>query len=365
MLLQLKTNILKEKLHNWGFSFLGLVLLTSLHSCTEEKHNHFPQLRYEIAGEAQGTTYNIVYFTKEATIQKNQVDSVLDEIDLAASVWVENSLISKFNNSSDSIFKVPFQTNSFFLDNFQMCKEVYENTNGAYNPTVGELVNAWGFGFKNRENMDSLIVDSLLQSVGFSDNQMKLFRDNEVNYISKTNPNTQLDYNGIAQGYSVDVLADYFKANGVSNFMIEVGGELLANGRKSDGSYWKIGIDEPVTENMTRKLAATIKLDNMSVATSGNYRKFYEKNGIKYSHTIDPNTGKPVQHQLLSTTVITDNCALADAYATAFMVMGVSETKLFLEQHSELNLSVYLIFSDSTSKWNTWQTKDFDEIIVQ
>lgn len=357
MILEAKSiNILKEKLLHWGFSFLGLILLLTLNSCEEEHPNHFPQLRYEIHGEAQGTTYNIVYFTDDTMVSKNQIDSVLDEIDLAASVWVHNSLISNFNNSKDSIFVIPSQTNSFFVDNFLMCKEVYANTNGAYNPTVGELVNAWGFGFKNRENMDSVLVDSLLLSVGFSDHQMKLISTDTLISIRKNNPNTQLDYNGIAQGYSVDVLGDYFKSSGIYNYMIEVGGELKANGRKSDGSFWKIGIDEPTGQNMERRLAATIKLDNMAIATSGNYRKFYEKDGVKYAHTIDPVSGFPVQHSLLSVTVVMPNCGLADAYATSFMVMGFEEAKQMIESNPDLGIDAYFIYTDSHGNYQTFLT---------
>lgn len=358
-------NILKEKLHFWSFSFLSLFVALTFSSCTEEKHNHFPQLRYEIHGSAQGTTYNIVYFTEDREIHKNRVDSILDEIDLAASVWVDSSLISYFNNSSDSIFNLPPQTNTFFIDNFSMCKEVYKNTNGAYNPTVGQLVNAWGFGFKNKENMDSAKVDSLLMTVGFEDDQMRLeFSNDDVAQIFKSNPNTQLDFNGIAQGYSVDVLADFFMEEGIHHFMIEVGGELRANGRKSDGSFWKIGIDKPDSKNMERQLAATMKLDNVSVATSGNYRKFYEKDGVKYAHTLDPKTGFPVQHSLLSVTVVMPNCGLADAYATAFMVMGLEESKALIES-GKLSLEAYFIYENSQGQLETYFTSGLKEIISE
>jgi thiamine biosynthesis lipoprotein len=178
---------------------------------------------------------------------------------------------------------------------------------------------------------------------------------------------SKFDFNAIAQGYSVDVIADYLNSLGINNYMVEVGGELKTKGVNSKHEPWKIGIDKPIENSKPgeQEFQIIAGLTNKSLATSGNYRKFYEKDGIKYSHTINPKTGKPVQHQLLSTTVVTDNCALADAYATAFMVMGVDETKLFLKQHKDLNLSVYLIYSDSTSKWKTWQTENFDEIIVK
>lgn len=357
-------NIFKRKLRIWSFSFLGLIGILPFNSCTEEKHKHFPQLRYEIMGEAQGTTYNIVYFTDETVIAKSAIDSILDAIDLAASIWVESSIISRFNNSSDSIFEVPVGSR-FFTDNFSLSKEVYNNTNGAYNPTVGELVNAWGFGFKNREKMDSIKVDSLLQSVGFSESEMNLVLSNGSTFIKKLNPNTQLDFNGIAQGYSVDVLAEYFKSQGIFNYMIEVGGELLANGRKSNGSYWKIGIDKPVDSNLKRVLAATLKLDNISVATSGNYRKFYESDGIRYAHTIDPKTGFPVQHSLLSATVVMQNCGLADAYATSFMVMGTEKAIEFIETKPELGIEVYLIYSDENGGMQTYFSDGLEDMLEE
>lgn len=366
MILEVKsTNRCKEKLHNWSFSFLGMILLLSLSSCSEEKHHEFPQFRYQIQGEAQGTTYNIVYFTDNTVIQKSQVDSVLDEIDMAASVWVPNSVISEVNNADAASFTIVSPTNSYFQDNFQLCKEVYNNTNGAFNPTVGALVNAWGFGFKNRENMDSTLVDSLLQTVGFSDEELRLKVTDTAITVYKANPNTNLDYNGIAQGYSVDVLGAYFKTKGVHHFMIEVGGELLANGRKSDGSFWKIGIDKPTNENMERTLAATLKLDNMSVATSGNYRKFYEKEGVRYAHTIDPKTGFPVQHSLLSVTVIMTNCGLADAYATSFMVLGLEKSKNLIVSHPDLGIEAYFIYYDSDNQYQTFMTPGIQDFLSE
>ncbi|MFT4754188.1 MAG: thiamine biosynthesis lipoprotein [Salibacteraceae bacterium] len=367
MILEVKsTNILKEKLHRWGFSFLVLLLVSSGQSCKDEEHSQFPQLRYEIMGEAQGTTYNIVYFTEEIIIHKSQVDSILDEIDMAASVWVDSSVISQINNLNDTVFDLSDQPNSYFLDNFLLCKEVYENTGGAYNPTVGQLVNAWGFGFKNRQNMDSVLVDSLLQSVGFDSKDMMVLEESKYSTVlKKRNPTTQLDYNGVAQGYSVDVLGTYFKSKGVGHFMIEVGGELLANGRKSDGSFWKIGIDEPLTANLERTLVATIELNNMAVATSGNYRKFYESDGVKYAHTINPLTGFPVQHSLLSVTVVMPNCGLADAYATSFMVMGFKEAKELILLKPQLGIEAYFIYENASGKLETYLTPGLRQIITE
>ncbi len=357
--------IRKRKLQIWSFSFLGLFTVLSIPSCSEVKNNEYPQLRYEIHGEAQGTTYNIVYFTDQSVIQKIQVDSILDEIDLAVSIWVPNSVISDVNNADVRKFTIAPPSNTYFQDNFLLSKEVYENTNGAFNPTIGALANAWGFGFKNRENMDSILVDSLLQTVGFSAKALRMTVSDSGLTLWKEKPNTNLDYNGIAQGYSVDVLADYFRNKGVNHFMIEVGGELIANGRKSDGSFWIIGIDKPVDKNRERVLAASLKLDNMSVATSGNYRKFYEKDGVRYAHTLDPKTGFPVQHSLLSATVIMPNCALADAYATAFMVMGIEASKNLIKSNPQWGIEAYFIYYDSESQYQTFMTPGIQEFVVE
>jgi thiamine biosynthesis lipoprotein len=355
----------KRKLHNWSFSFLGTIAILFLSSCSEASKkkvvNH--NLRYEIKGEAQGTTYSILYYS-DHTIPKTNIDSILDVIDLAASIWVDSSVISQMNRSQDSLIIIDDAT-GYFVDNFNLSKEVYQNTNGAYNPTVGMLVNAWGFGFKNKEKMDSIKVDSLLQSVGFNDDQMWMHIDNDQIWMHKTNPNTHLDFNGIAQGYSVDVLADYFLENGISDYMIEVGGELVAHGTKPDGSLWNIGIDIPSDKNMERNLAATVRLDNVAVATSGNYRKFYEVDGVRYAHTLNPKTGFPVQHSLLSATIIMDNCALADAYATAFMVMGFEAAKELVESNPELGINAYFIYSGDQGEMQTYFSAGLENMIKE
>jgi len=348
-------NNTKRKLQIWSFSFLMVFVTLLVSSCEEEKSKAIVNatLRYEIDGEAQGTTYHIVYYTDSLTVLKIAIDSILDDVDDAASIWVKTSVISRVNQSQDSILEITDDHFGYFIDNFNLSKQVYHATNGAYNPTVGELVNAWGFGFKNRETMDSTLVDSLLQSVGFDENQMWVTTTNGL-IVHKSNPATNLDFNGIAQGYSVDVLANYFLSLGLPNYMIEVGGELIAHGTKPDGTLWKIGIDKPIDTNAERNLAATLKLDNVAVATSGNYRKFYEEDGVRYAHTINPKTGFPVQHSLLSATVIMTNCGLADAYATAFMVMGFEKAKDLVENNPQLGIEVYLIYSDENGGLKTY-----------
>jgi thiamine biosynthesis lipoprotein len=337
-----------EKLHKWGFSFFIAICVIVPTGCSENNNSNeiVDSQRYEISGEAQGTTYHISFFSDSIEIFKKEVDSILDEIDFAASVWKENSIISRFNRNEDSLIEISDDTHHIFYDNIVSSKKVYQLTGGAYNPTVGKLVNAWGFGFQNRSNMDSIIVDSLMKTVGFEENQFRIVQQEPL-VLFKSNPATHVDFNGIAQGYSVDIIANYFLERGVSSFMIEVGGELKTHGTKADGSRWKIGIDLPQNENLERKLAATLELGDEAVATSGSYRKFYEKDGQRFSHTIDPKTGFPVNHSLLSTTVVMQNCGYADAFATAFMVMGVDETISFVQSQNEFEMEVYLIYTEN------------------
>ena len=174
-----------------------------------------------------------------------------------------------------------------------------------------------------------------------------------------------LDFNAIAQGYTVDVLADFFESNGIENYLIEWGGEIKARGKNHDEQWWKIGIDKPVENIDEREIEAVIELKNMALATSGSYRKFYEKDGIKYSHTIDPKTGYPVQHSLLSATVLANDCMTADAYATAFMVMGMEKARVFLKDNKDLDLDVYFIYSTEAGVWKTYYSKDLEEVIVE
>lgn len=292
-----------------------------------------------INGEAQGTTYNIRYLSSDSVaISKSAIDSILDVIDLSLSTWVENSTISSFN-SNDSIVI----TDPHFITIFERGRELSALTGGAFNPMVAPLVKAWGFGPEGGRVKNDLNVDSLRELVSF-DIEIEAADHKGLRFRKK--PGMEIDVNSYAQGYAVDVMADYLSAMGVSNMMVELGGEVVARGVNEKGSPWRIGIDKPLDNMATRELQAAVALEDAALATSGTYRKFYEQDGKKYSHTIDPKTGYPVDHNLLSVTVMAPNCTNADAMATAFLVMGVEETKKFLDQHPELQLEVYLIYDD-------------------
>ncbi|MBD0724921.1 hypothetical protein B6A10_07000 [Flavobacterium sp. L1I52] len=296
----------------------------------------------KIEGNAQGTTYHISYIAPDNKNYKRDIDSILKIIDLSMSTWIPNSIISKINDNDKNI-----SIDNYFAEVFKKSIEVSEKTNGYFDITIAPLVNFWGFGATPKKTIDKSKIDSLVQLVNYK--MLKL----EGNKIIKQNPKIQIDFNAIAQGYSVDILANYLENKGIANYLVELGGELKTKGRKGDEN-WKIGIDTP-NEKPTAEnpLKAIIILDNKALATSGNYRKFYEENGQKFSHIINPKTGYPARQNLLSATVIANDCITADAYATVFMVMGLEQSKVFLEKNKELKLEVYFIYNDK-GIWKTY-----------
>jgi thiamine biosynthesis lipoprotein len=226
----------------------------------------------------------------------------------------------------------------------------------AFDITVGPLVEAWGFGPDEQKSFTESKRDSLLSLVGMEKVEIRNGK------VYKTDPRIRLDFNAIAQGYSVDIISEYFGGLGIERFLVEIGGEVRVKGDKK-GVLWRIGIDRPEDNNISpgTDLQAIISLKDRSLATSGNYRKFYVEDGIKYSHTIDPKTGYPARNQLLSATIIAEDCATADGIATACMVMGKDRTIDFLNLHPEFE--AYLIFSDDEGNFRTWATKDLEEYI--
>ncbi len=303
----------------------------------------------EVSGYAQGTTYKILYISEDGVNYQRSIDSLLIAVDNSLSTYQKKSIISKFNQSEKS-----FEVDQLFIDVFDQANKVYTATNGAFDPTIAPIVNAWGFGFEKNGETDSLRIDSLLHYVGFNN----VSRNGKI--VSKKT-GMMLDFNAIAQGYTVDVLADMLAQKGVSNYLVEVGGELKSSGLNLRDTLWRVGINTPLPGLEAEDIEAIVNLDNKSLATSGNYRKFYEKDGVKYSHTISPKTGFPVKHNLLSATVITEVCAMADAYATAFMVMGLDESIEFLKEHNEL--MTLLIYSDENGDLQTFTTENLREHI--
>jgi len=304
----------------------------------------------KIAGFAQGTTYHISYITFTGVSYERSIDSLLIEVDNSLSTYQKTSLISRFNRADSSL-----KVDKMFEDVFKASKKVYKKSGGAFNPAIAPIVNAWGFGFKNTEKTDSATIDSLLQYTNFNDFVLK----NGV--VSKKNKNMMLDFNANAQGYSVDVLCNFLSAKGITNYMVEVGGELRASGTNLQDTLWRIGIDKPLKNLKERDIAVIMNLDNKALATSGNYRAIHQKNGKKYSHTINPKTGYPIAHNLLSATVITAKCVDADAYATAFMVLGLAKSKAMLKKID--GLEGVLIFSNENNELETYFTPNLKKYI--
>lgn len=307
----------------------------------------------KFAGYAQGTTYAVTYWDRQGRNLQQDIDSLLAEFDRSVSTYQPASLISRINQNDQDV--VPDRV---FRDIFIRAMEIAEKTAGAFDVTVAPLVNAWGFGFTNRMKVDSLVVDSLLDYVGFR--KINLYGDK----IVKDHPGIMIDFNAIAQGYSVDLVGEFLTDKGIDRWLVDIGGEVLARGCKPGGRKWTVGIEKPAENQWdVRSLNAIVELEDAALATSGSYRKFYEENGIKYSHTINPATGYPVSHSLLSASVLAGDCCTADAYATAFMVMGVDRTRQFLNENP--GLGVYLIYVDSSGTMQTYISQGLNELVLQ
>ena len=351
----------RNLLHIITFLVFSVLVLVSCDNPEDEMRRN-ENFRH-ISGEAQGTTYAITYLdSTNRKFSKALADSILDDFDMSLSVWRDNSTISKFNRLDSMTI-----SDALFITIFFRGREIENLTGGAFQPMIMPLVRAWGFSKEGAHPKGDLNTDSLMALVHTplivlpADTSAE--RQNEAR-IFKKEPGQQIDVNGIAQGYSVDVLADFLRSRGIRDFMIEVGGEVLANGVNDKGELWRIGIDKPIDLDQERALQAIAKIDNRAIATSGSYRKYYMNNGKRYSHTIDPNTGKPVDHELLSTTVLAPNATDADGFATAFMVMGVEKSIEFVEENPNLKLDIYLIYGQGDSL-NTYMSKGLKDILEE
>ncbi len=308
----------------------------------------------KISGFTQGTTYNITYEDADSIDYQGQIESLLKEFDQSLSTYIPTSLISRINQGMADV-----QADDYFRNCFLAAKEVYEATGGAFDITVAPLVNAWGFGFTERSRVDPELIDSLLQYVGMDMvtlKQRQLIREKQ---------GIMLDMNAIAQGYAVDVVAEFLEEKRIKHYLVEIGGEVRTKGQNRFGLDWRIGIDKPIDglQMPGVQMQAIVEISGKSLATSGNYRRFYEENGIKYSHTIDPSTGYPVQHGLLSATVVAGDCMRADAYATAIMVMGYEKARGFLEERRDLD--AYLIYNDQAGEYRVWYTDGMGKFLSE
>ena len=306
-----------------------------------------------VQGFTQGTTYHITFLNRKQLDYSKKIQNLLDSFANSLSIYDPKSIIGRINNNED------VKVDKMFTDVYNKAMEVSRASEGAFDITVGPLVNAWGFGILPKMKVDSAEIDSLRELVGYT--KVKLVNG----HIIKKYPGMRLDVNALAPGYSVDLVCALLEKDGIRNYLVEIGGEVRGRGRNPQGEFWNVGIDRPIDGNSNPgdNLQAIVRLKNRSVASSGDYRKYYEENGMKYSHHIDPHTGYPARQHILSATTMADSCLTADAWGTAFMVMGLEKSKEVLKKHPELN--VYIVYSDEKGNFQVYASPGFQKWIEE
>lgn len=335
-----------EKKAQRNFLWIALLVLGTIWILA--RHNR-TQPYYTINGLIFGTVYNITY--QYDGDLKVEIDEELKRFDGSLSPFNDTATITRINRNEDIV------PDTFFTNVFRRSMEISKETDGAFDITVAPLANAWGFGFKKGAFPDSAMIDSLLDITGYT----KVALSNEGKVV-KQDERMMLSCSAVAKGYAVDVIAQFLAKKGIKNFMVEIGGEIVAQGENPKKDLWRIGINKPVDDlSINQELQTVLNVTGVGIATSGNYRNFYYKDGKKYAHTIDPRTGYPVQHNILSATVIAKDCMSADAYATAFMVMGLEEAERFANAHPDIDAC--FIYTDENGKLQTYYTKGMERFI--
>ncbi len=352
--------------------FLLAISIISFFSCQNESQISTPKF-FKIAGETMGTTYHITYEDSLSRNFKKEVDSILVEINQAVSTYIPDSEISKLNKAAEN---EEVKMGEHFKQVVISSDIIFQKTDGFFDPTVMPLVNYWGFGYTDKKavlNTDSMAIDSLRKFIGWekietgtiehstNENDTLVFILDD--YISKLNTNTQLDFSANAKGYAVDVVANFFEEKNSKNYLVEIGGELRTRGENSKGKIWTTAINTPKINAQLTDYEAIIKVNNKAIATSGNYRNFHEVNGEWYGHEINPKTGFPEKSNLLSVTIMSDDCMSADAYATAMMVMGLEKSKALAEKLN--NIDAFFIFANEAGELKTFYTKGFEGAILK
>ena len=341
-----KTKTLKK----WHLPFLLFLIIGTYLAITRKEEAKDIPFQY-CEGAIFGTVYHATYQCDSSL--NGKILEELQAVDQSLSMFNPNSTISQINSGKSN------ETDSLLRTIFHIAREVSQATDGAFDITVAPLVNAWGFGFKHRALPDSLQVDSLRQLIGW--NRISL-KDNK---FFREDPRMIIDLSAVAKGFGSDCVAQMFRKHGINNFMIEIGGEVVTSGVSPKAKAWRIGVNKPQEDSTStsNELQTILQMNNCAMATSGNYRNFYIDNGRKIAHTIDPKTGYPVQHSILSSTVIAPTCAIADAYATAFMVLGLEKSLQVLDKHPEL--MAYFIHTDKEGNYQVWKSPGIEALIAQ
>ncbi len=320
-------------------------VLALLSSCVNQ-----PQ-KIVLQGLAQGSYYAITYFDELNRNFQHEIDSIFHAVDMSVNLWVDSSVISKVNRNEEVTL------DSIFIDNFCIAQKAARLSDGYFDPTISPIVAAWGFSYKSGDSITPQLIDSLKQLVNYQKIRI------ENGKVVKENPNMKLDFNAIAQGYTSDLIASFLESRGIKNYLVDTGGEIMARGSKPNGQPWIVGIEKPAKNWDSEQVVQTrITLRDKGLVTSGSTRKYVERNGRRYSHCIDPKTGYPVEHNVLSATVMAENSVWADALASICMVMGMEKSLPLIESMD--GVEVYYIFVNDQNELETFATEGFQELII-
>ncbi len=320
------------------FGFIAL-----LASCNQQPK------KIMLQGEAQGSYYAITYYDEQERNFQHEIDSIFHAVDVSVNLWVDTSVISKVNRNEDVTL------DSIFVDNFRIAQEAAALSGGYFDPTISPIVAAWGFSYKHGDSITPQLIDSLKQLVDYRKVRI------ENGMVVKENPAMTLDFNAIAQGYTSDLIASFLDSRGIKNYLVDTGGEIMARGAKPNGQPWIVGIEKPADNWDSEQVVHTrIALCDKGLVTSGSTRKYVERNGKRYSHCIDPNTGYPVEHQVLSVTIMANSSVWADALASICMVMGMEKSLPLIESMDDVE--AYYIYVNEKNELETFATEGFSVI---
>ena len=322
--------------------FIGLVILAS---CGKQSK------KMVLQGLAQGSYYAVTYYDEQGRNFQHEIDSIFHAVDMSVNLWVDSSVISKVNRNEEVVL------DQIFIDNFNIAQEAAKLSDGYFDPTISPIVAAWGFSYKVGDSITPQLIDSLKQWVDYRKVRI------ENGKVIKENPNMTLDFNAIAQGYTSDLIAAFLESRGIKSYLVDTGGEIMAKGEKTNGKPWIVGIEKPAENKDSEQVVQTrIALRDKGLVTSGSTRKYVERNGKRYSHSINPKTGYPVEHNVLSVTVLAENSVWADALASICMVMGLEQSLPLIESLD--GVEAYYIYSNEQNELETFATEGFKTLII-
>ena len=324
------------------FLIMGLAILTA---CAKQ-----PQ-KIVLEGLAQGSYYAVTYYDEQNRVFQHEIDSIFHAVDVSVNLWVDSSVISKVNRNEEVVL------DQIFIDNFNIAQEAAALSDGYFDPTISPIVAAWGFSYKNGDSLTPQLIDSLRLLVDYRKIRI------EDGRVVKENPAMTLDFNAIAQGYTSDLIASFLESRGITNYLVDTGGEIMARGGKPNGQPWIVGIEKPADNWDSEQVVQTrVALRDKGLVTSGSTRKYVERDGKRYSHCIDPKTGYPVEHNVLSATVLAQNSVMADALASICMVMGMEKSLPLIESMD--GVEAYYIFVNEDNTLQTFATDGFISILI-